>query len=343
MFFVICCMINTTMKKLIPKAENIKKPLISFLIIFTITSLFVLQIVFPVEADEANLRKSAVVKKPHILIIGEINLFPKRQYPRIKPIADYVALNMKDLGITGADILIAKSNEQMVQYIKEGKVDWLSETVFSSLILEKEAGAEIILRRWKKNVPEYHTLFFVRKDSEITSLKDLKGKLVAFEEPSSTTACFIPSVELLKDGLKMQYLESTLEKPFSDRVGYIFTRKEINISSSVYKGLTDAGAFNNLDWNNKRKTPLAFKKEFRIIHRSQPVPRATVLVRKDLSPPIKKRLKKILFNMHKDPKAVKALKAYQETKKFDAIDKKTNAVLMELRSLLNFYCKETER
>ena len=198
-------------------------------------------------------------------------------------------------------------------------------------------------RRWKKNVPEYHTLFFVRKDSGITSLKDLKGKLVAFEVPSSTTACFIPSVELLKNALKMQYLESESDKPFPDRVGYVFAKKEINISSSVYKGLADAGAFSNLDWNNKRKTPLAFKKEFKIIYQSQPVPRATVLMRKDLSLAIKKRLKKILLNMHKDAEGVKALRAYQKTKKFDAIDKKTNAALIEIRSFLDFYCKEAER
>jgi phosphonate transport system substrate-binding protein len=331
------------MKTLIPITENIKKLLTSFLVIFALTSLFALQIAFPVKADETNSKKSAVAKKPRILVIGEINLFPQKQYFMMKPIADYVARNMKDLGITGADILIAKSNEQMVQYLKEGKVDWLSETVFSSLVLEKNAGAEIILRRWKKNVPEYYTLFFVWKDSGITSLKDLRGKIVAFEEPSSTTACFVPSTELLKRDLKIQQLESTSEKPFPDRVGYVFARKEINISSWVYKGLTDAGAFNNLDWNNERKMPLAFKKNLKIIYRSKPLPRAAVLVRKDLSPVIKNRLKEILLNMHKDPKAVKILQAYQETKKFDAIDKKTNTVLIEMRSFLNIFLKETGR
>jgi phosphonate transport system substrate-binding protein len=331
------------MKKLMPITENIKKPLISFLIISTLIFLFALQVVFPVKANEVNSKKTAVAEKPRILVIGEVNLFPKKQYFKMKPIADYVAWNMKDLGITGADILIAKSNEQMVQYLKEGKVDWLSETIFSSLVLEKKAGAEIILRRWKKNVPEYHTLFFVRKDSGITSLKDLRGKIIALEEPSSTTACFVPSIELLKKDLKIQQLESTSGKPFPDRVGYVFARKEINISSWVYKDLTDAGAFSNLDWNNERKMPLAFKKDLKIIYRSNPIPRAAVLVRKDLSPVMKSRLKKILLNMHKDPKAVKILQAYQGTKKFDAMDEKTNAVFIEMRSFLNTFSTETGR
>ena len=83
--------------------------------------------------------------------------------------------------------------------------------------------------------------------------------------------------------------------------------------------MVEAGAFSNLDWNESDRTITKFKKKIKVFYQTAPIPRALELVRKNLSPDIKSRLKEILLNAHKDPKAKAALKAYKKTKRFDKI------------------------
>ncbi len=284
-------------------------------------------------------------KKPLVkrsLVISKVSENPKKHYKYLKPIADYAARHMVDLGITDAKVLMARDNRQMISYLRQGKVDWITETPFSAVIFEQKGGAEILLRKWKKGVPEYHTVFFARKDSGIRTLSDLKGKTIAFQDPGSSTAYFIPASVLLREGLRLAQLAAPREKPSKDMVGYVFAGQEINISTWIYRGVVAAGAFNNLDWEKDDHVRMSFRKDMKIFHRTVPFPRALELVRKDLDPRIKQRLKEILLNAHMDPKANKILKAYQKTKKFDELDEISLVGLDDVRELLEIVQSELE-
>ncbi|WP_246345287.1 phosphate/phosphite/phosphonate ABC transporter substrate-binding protein [endosymbiont of Lamellibrachia barhami] len=265
------------------------------------------------------------------LVIGKVSDSPRKHFTRLKPMVEYVGKKMADLGITRTRVLMAKNNAQMIRYLREGKVDWVTETVFSSLVFRDQAGAEIILRKWKKGVPGYHTVFFTRKESDIHTLKDLQGRRIALEDPGSTTAFFVPMTILFGEGLQPEKLKTIRSTPSPDKVGYGFAGGEINIATWVYQGLADAGAYNDLDWNTPDHTPPSFKKDLRIFHRAEKMPRGFELVRSDLDPKIKIRLKKILLEIGKDPDAGDVLFSYQRTARFDEIDDETNAVLEVVR------------
>lgn len=273
---------------------------------------------------ENHVSGTAAFAGPHTrkqtLVIGKVTEDPQKLYRYLKPIADYAAAHMKDLGIREVKVLMAKNNRQMVSYFKQGKIDWLTETVASAVFFNEKVGAEFLLKKWKKGVAEYHTVFFTRKESDINTLSDLKGKTIAFEDPGSTSAYYVPASILIGEGLELVQLATIREKPPANMVGYIFSDREINTSTWVYRKLVDAGAFNNLDWDRDDHVRKVYQKEMKIIHESGPFPRAIELVRKDLNPRIKQRLKAVLLNAHNDPKAKAALKAYQETKRFEEID-----------------------
>ncbi len=265
------------------------------------------------------------------LVIGKVSSNPKKQFRNLKPIAQYVAQQMKDLGITGAKVLMAKDNQQMITYLKQGKVDWVTETVSSALLFQEHGSAEILLRNWRKGVPEYHTIFFARKDSAIDSLEDLNGRTIAFQDRGSTTAYFLPAAQLIEHGLVLFKLTSLEEQAPHETVGYVFSREEINTSTWVHSGLIDAGAYNNLDWSREDHLPSRYKKDLKIFHKSAPQPRALELVRKSLDPAIKTRLKSILLNAHRDVNAKAALQAYQQTQRFDELDENVRAALKKMR------------
>jgi phosphonate transport system substrate-binding protein len=254
------------------------------------------------------------------LVLGAVSHSPKNKYKKLKPMVDYAASHLKDLGIEQGSILIAKNNAQMVQYLREGKVDWVTEAPISGIYFNKKTGAEIVLRKWKSGVAEYHTVFFTRKKSGINSIKDLKGKKIAFGDPDSTSSFYVPIAALLKEKYDLVELSSIRAVPSKNKVSYVFAGgKEINISVWVHRKLADVGAFSSLDWESAKDTPDKFKKNFKIIHRTKPIPRAVELFRKDLDSKIKQRLKRLLLDAHNDMNAKEVLKAYNETTKFDEI------------------------
>jgi phosphonate transport system substrate-binding protein len=276
------------------------------------------------------------------LVIGKVTENPKKLYRYLKPMVDYAVKHMQDLGFTDGKVLMCKDNRQMISYLRQRKVDWITETPFSAAIFEKKAGAEIFLRKWKKGVPEYHTVFFTRKDSDIFTLSDLKGKTIAFGDSGSSTAFFIPAAVLIHEGLTLTQLATPREKPPGEMVGYAFSGQEINTATWVYRGVTAAGAFNNIDWEKDDHVRKFFREEMRIFHKTKSFPRAVEVVRKDLDPRVKQRLKSILLNAHNDPEAKKVLHFYQKTKKFDELDEKSLAERDEVRLLLKIVQSELQ-
>lgn len=265
------------------------------------------------------------------LVIGKVSINPKKHFHTLQPIAQYVANQMQDLGITQSKVVLARNNDHMVRLLKSGQVDWVTETPFPAIEFEERAGAEMLLRKWKKGVPEYHTVFFTRKDSGIDSLAQLPGKTIAFEDEGSSSAYFIPAATLIQQQLPLFYIDRPRQKPPTGKVGYLFSGAEINTSTWVHKGITDVGALSNLDWNRDDHVPLKFKTDFKVIHRTPPFPRAIELVNSKLSPAIKERLKEILLNIHQDEQATEVLKAYQKTTRFDAVDAKLEASIEQAR------------
>ena len=274
--------------------------------------------------------------RPDTLVIGKISHNPKKHYHYLKPMADYVQKQMIDLGYKHAKVLMARDNRQMIRYLRSGKVDWVTETLMSAVELQRKSGAELLVKKWKKGQPEYHSIFFTRKGSGIQSISDLSGKSIAFEDPGSSTAYFIPAELLLRKGYRLVKLTTPRDKPPVDAVGYSFAREEINISTWVHKGLVDVGVMNNHDWNKEDHLPHIFQRDMQIIHRTESFPRAVELVRPGLEPGVKSRLKSILLNAHRDPAAQKVLPVYQETERFEELTPELRQNLNEIYKTVEF-------
>ena len=269
-----------------------------------------------------------------LIVVGRISENPKKHYPRLKIFADHLAGNLKGFGPTSGAAVIAKDFKTLAGYLRSGQVDVISETPFTALRLIEETGAEILLREWKKGVAEYRTVFFVRRDSDINTFKDLVGRKIAFEDEGSTSAFLVPLSVLRREGYDLVQLSSPREAPPRDKIGYAFARGEINIAIWVAKGLADAGVFSDLDWEELQRTPEIIKKDLRIFFTSNPILRSLVLVRHGMRPELKMQIKEILLNMHTDDEGRKVLKTYYKVKRYDEIKGEAKRSLEELRLLL---------
>jgi phosphonate transport system substrate-binding protein len=274
------------------------------------------------------------------LVLGRVTSDPNQTYKQLKAMVDYVAGQLKDQGITGGAVLMAKNHEEMFRYLREGKVDWVQKGVFEALMYTRETGAEIALRSWRQGVPSYHTVIFARKDGQVDSLKDLVDKKIAFEDPGSTSAFFVPAAIIKRANFQLVELPSPKEKPPAGSIGYIFAGDELSITAWVHRGLADAGAYHNQNWSSSKDNPNIMKKDLKVFYEGKPMPRMIELLRGTLEPRLKARIKEILLRAHEDPAATDALLAYgPATAKFDEFVGPAKKELDEAMDLNRFFTR----
>ena len=251
-----------------------------------------------------------------VLVLGRISDDPKAHYEQLKPLLDYLVPRMADVGIRRGRILMAHDLQQMASYLRRGSVDVISETAGNSSVLEGRGVAHAFVIAEREGDVRYHSLFFVRNDSPIQTLQDLRGHTVAFQSPNSTSAYYLPAAQLLGMGAALEPLLSPMDKPVPGRIGYLFARTELNITTWVHKRLVDAGVFSNLDWSNPRRMPPSFMQDFRIVGRSDEVPRALMLARHGIDPKVEARLREVLMEASTDPDAGEVLRRFIDTSRF---------------------------
>ncbi len=285
---------------------------------------------------------SAWAADRHELVFGRISDDPMAHYEQLKPLLDYVVPRMESVGIREGRILMAKDPQQMASYIRRGRVDWITETAGSGMLLTERAGAQPLLLTEREGESRYHTVFFARADSGIVGIDSLSGYRIAFQRPTSTSAYFVPAGQLLRSGMELDILLSPRDTVGPNAVGYLFARSELNIATWVHKKLADVGVMSDLDWNNPRRMPEAFKKDLVLIGRSEEYPRALELVRGDLDPKVRDRLREVLIEAADDPLAGPAMRQFFGTTRFLPIDAASMRSLEHLQELVRLVRTEVE-
>ncbi|MBV1900318.1 MAG: phosphate/phosphite/phosphonate ABC transporter substrate-binding protein [Kordiimonadaceae bacterium] len=270
------------------------------------------------------------------LVLGRVSVRADMSLHGLKTMNSYLRTVLKDgENITFSEKVVPTLSE-MVELVKTGDVDLVSETPMGMIALEKNAQANIILHEWKQGIAEYASLIIARADSSIEDVDDLVGKVIAFEDSGSTSGFLMPLAMLRKKGFKNALLQNRSEKPPAGSIGHVFATYEINIASLVARRLVDAGAISDLNWNDPLAVPPGFKKRLKIIHASALVPRAAVLVSKHMSADLKADLLQQFSLMHKSFAGREAMKTYHDVSLFTPITAELEAQFAELRDLHTF-------
>ena len=249
-----------------------------------------------------------------LLVFGRVQENAVRAIRDRQGFVDYIAKKLAPLGFTGGRILVVDKVSQLAQAIREGKVDLFHDSVVPIMVLSRWTGSIPILRQWKYEEADYYSVILVRKDSGINSLSDLKGRVIAFDEPHSTSAHILPRMLLAEKKLKLvQVIVPGVVEP--DAVGFIHSSDD-NAPHLLVLGKVDAAATSHREFQILRPE---IRDGLKIIARTKSVPRQVISVRKDLDPKIVAALREILINMDKDPEGQAALKGQQRTTKIDKI------------------------
>jgi phosphonate transport system substrate-binding protein len=249
---------------------------------------------------------------------------------RFRPFLDYAARKLSRTGETKGMIIVAPTAGQMMKLLDEKRVDFYMESPYPTYLINRLGAAKLLVRRWKGGIAEYRSLLFTNRESSVARLEDLRGKIMVFEDPGSTSGYFLPKLFLLKKGLSLAEKPSRDAKVSSNEIGYIFSDTIKNMVNLVVQKNAAAGAFSNDDYSTVDD---ASKASISILGETESMPRHLVSVRKDLPEPVVKRLKEILLDMHQDGEGQKILAQTDNTTKFDPLPGGEEAVRRKLVEL----------
>jgi phosphonate transport system substrate-binding protein len=254
------------------------------------------------------------LSQEQILAIGIVSDDPAGEIEAAQPFADYMAKQLSDAGIKQGTIVVTPDIETMIDKLKSGDVDLYYESAYGALAAYEDAGAVPLLRGWRKGVGEYHSIIMVRKDSGITSVEDLKGKMIAFSEEKSTTGHFLPETYLVTSGLTLSQQTAPNSTVPGNEVGYIFAGSPENMLASLTSGKVAAGAEEGAVYDDLTQEQ---KDQLIVLVKTQDIPRSFLLASAKMNGSLRDRIVALLKEAGNTEEGTAALKSIKKTAKFD--------------------------
>lgn len=267
----------------------------------------------------------------HPIVLGDISDDPAEVIEGTQPLADYLAANLKEYGITEGQVRIATSTEELAELLSKGEVDLYFDSTYPATLISDQVGAKIILRRWRFGVEEYQSVIFASKESGITSIDQLPGHMVAMDAPYSTSGFMLPAVYLTEHGLKLAGKKSQGDPVASDEIGFVFSYDDANTLQWVLSGLTDAGVTD--DFHFDVDFPEDARAQLVELGRSEATPRQVGLVRSGLDEELTQAIIRVLSSMDETEEGKAVLESFQTTQ-FDEFPEGIAAATARMREMM---------
>ena len=246
------------------------------------------QIISKNAVDSSSQSVSADGKKEIVmgLIPAESN---EEMIEKFEPMRVYLEKKLK----RPVKVFTATDYAGVIEAMKKDKVDIAWFGPLSYVLAEKEADAEAFAVGIRKStgLSTYKSIFVIPGDSEIKSIKDLKGKNVAFVDPASTSGGLVPTYLVRKETGKMP-------EEFFGKLSYAGGHDAAELA--VKNKTVDAAADNDITYNKMLKKGLISKESNRILVESEPLPGSPLTYRSELDESLKAKIKDTILNAHKE-------------------------------------------
>ncbi len=265
------------------------------------------------------------------IALGVISKRPLAEVePQYRDFVRYIARKLSVPARVEGKVVTAQTVYQLQKLLEQDKVDFYMESPYPTYLINRDGVAMPLLRRWKSGSPEYRSILFAKKEGGARDIADLRGSLIALEDPGSTSGYFLPKVFLAGKGMKLAE-KTSLDAPVgSNEVGYIFAYSASKVADMVLTRRVTAGAFSNEDMDRldaKRKADIV------ILGETENFPRYFVSVRKEMDPKAIDRLQEVLVSMHQDPEGRAILDKLENTTRFDVAPGGEQAVRFKLQEV----------
>ena len=216
----------------------------------------------------------------------------------------------KDLGkVINMDVkeIQASDYTAIIEALRTGKADMAYMGALAVAMGAERAGVTPIVMKapnGDKAQAVYHSVFVTQKDNnEINSIKDFKGKTIAFVDPDSTSGNLVPTSEIMKAFPDLHLTNEKIHTNGEFFEAVSFSGKHQAGLQAVIKGDVDI-------------VPISDQIMASVVHSSAAIPAEAMVVSKTVNEDLKKTLTKFLVE-------------YNNKDYFDKVIKKADARFVE--------------
>lgn len=206
-------------------------------------------------------------------------------------------------------VTVASDYAAVVEALRNRTADLAFVHPAGYVLANREAKAMIVAKdQWHGNT-SYTSRIYVRKESGLKSLDDLRGKTIAFVDPSSTSGYVYPMVMLIEKGLVRNKDPKTFFKEF------VFSGSHDAGLMALLNGHVDAFASFDQAREQYLKDP-AQREKLIWVAESAPIPEGGICARDGLDPALFAKVRAALLSM-KGPTYAPILKALYDIDGFE--------------------------
>lgn len=229
----------------------------------------------------------------------------------------------KDLGkVINMDVkeIQASDYTAIIEALRTGKADMAYMGALAVAMGAERAGVTPIVMKapnGDKAQAVYHSVFVTQKNnSEINSIKDFKGKTIAFVDPDSTSGNLVPTSEIMKAFPDLHLTNEKIHTNGEFFEAVSFSGKHQAGLQAVIKGDVDIVPISDQIMASEFKNGNADENAVKVVHSSAAIPAEAMVVSKTVNEDLKKTLTKFLVE-------------YNNKDYFDKVIKKADARFVE--------------
>lgn len=229
----------------------------------------------------------------------------------------------KDLGkVINMEVkeIQASDYTAIIEALRTGKADMAYMGALAVAMGAERAGVTPIVMKapnGDKAQAVYHSVFVTQKDnSEINSIKDFKGKTIAFVDPDSTSGNLVPTSEIMKAFPDLHLTNEKIHTNGEFFEAVSFSGKHQAGLQAVIKGDVDIVPISDQIMASEFKNGNADENAVKVVHSSAAIPAEAMVVSKTVNEDLKKTLTKFLVE-------------YNNKDYFDKVIKKADARFVE--------------
>ncbi len=229
----------------------------------------------------------------------------------------------KDLGkVINMEVkeIQASDYTAIIEALRTGKADMAYMGALAVAMGAERAGVTPIVMKapnGDKAQAVYHSVFVTQKDNnKINSIKDFKGKTIAFVDPDSTSGNLVPTSEIMKAFPDLHLTNEKIHTNGEFFEAVSFSGKHQAGLQAVIKGDVDIVPISDQIMASEFKNGNADENAVKVVHSSAAIPAEAMVVSKTVNEDLKKTLTKFLVE-------------YNNKDYFDKVIKKADARFVE--------------
>ncbi|HLE34720.1 MAG TPA: phosphate/phosphite/phosphonate ABC transporter substrate-binding protein [Nitrososphaerales archaeon] len=239
---------------------------------------------------------NAISPKPSKLVVGFI---PSENAEELTPKAQQLEKYLESKLNVDVEVVVPTSYEPLIEGMRFGHVQAAFMDTGAAWLAHERSGAEIILAEVVKGRVYYQATAFVRADSDIQSMEDIKGKRLAFTSWRGSSGFIRPASMMQERGIMtvngndLLAVEQALQDTFTQHTfagGYAAALK------LLVEGKVDV-AF-GADDSPERFLTLDEQSQIRVLEKYGKVPSHVFIVSKDLHPVFKIKMTRALVQLN---------------------------------------------